>query len=197
MKRAENMNSLQFLKQFVLHPTRTGALLASSDGLAKLITDSAELEDTEVVVEFGSGSGVFTERIVQKMPESGTFFAIESNKNFVEATRARCPNVKVYHGSAANARKYLQEHGRTQCDCIICGLPWASFKQDLQDELLDVILGILKPNGRFLTFAYLQGLLLPAGMRFRKKLRSRFTMVRTTRTVWKNIPPAFVYHATK
>jgi len=191
------MNSLQFIKQFVLHPTKTGAVLASSEGLAQLITDTARLEDAGVVLEFGSGSGVFTEKIARKISDNVTFFAIEANKDFVEATRSRCPNVKVYHGSAANAQKYLAEYGHKQCDCIICGLPWASFKQDLQDELLDVILDILKPNGRFLTFAYLQGLLLPAGMRFRRKLSSRFTVVRTTRTVWMNVPPAFVYCATK
>ncbi len=96
-----------------------------------------------------------------------------------------------------NAKKYLNELGLKECDCIICGLPWASFSKNLQNELLDTIINVLKPGGRFLTFAYLQGLLLPAGIRFKKTLATRFKKVTTTRTVWMNIPPAFVYCAEK
>ena len=80
---------------------------------------------------------------------------------------------------------------------MICGLPWAAFPETLQDELLATILTVLRPGGRFLTFAYLQGLLLPAGRRFRKKLKTTFDRVTTTRTVWCNVPPAFVYCAEK
>jgi len=117
------------------------------------------------------------------------------NPDFVAAARARCPGALIYHDSAAHSLRHLERHGLRQCDCVICGLPWAAFDESLQDTLLDTLVAILRPGGRFLTFAYLQGLLLPAGRRFRTKLRSRFTHVATTRTVWRNLPPAFVYVA--
>ena len=44
-----------------------------------------------------------------------------------------------------------------------------------------------------MTFAYLQGLLLKAGKRFRKRLDDTFANVRRSPTVWWNLPPAFVY----
>jgi phosphatidylethanolamine/phosphatidyl-N-methylethanolamine N-methyltransferase len=191
------VNLIQFLKQFVFHPTKTGAIAPSSKGLADLITDAADLSNVSAVIEFGSGTGVFTEKILQKIPEDAKFFALETNSDFVEATRNRCPAALVHHDSATNAKKYLNELGINDCDCVICGLPWASFSEDLQNELLDTIVDVLKPGGRFLTFAYLQGLLLPAGMRFKKKLSTRFKEVTKTRTVWQNLPPAFVYCAKK
>ena len=191
------MKLIKFLKQFVLRPTKTGAIAPSSKGLADLITDVAYLSNVSAVVEFGSGTGVFTEKILQKIPEGAKFFALEINQDFVEATKNRCPEAKVYHDSATNVKKYLNELGINNCDCVICGLPWASFGDDLQNELLDAIIDVLKPNGRFLTFAYLQGLLLPAGMKFKKKLVTRFKEVNKTRTVWRNLPPAFVYCAKK
>ncbi len=191
------MHLIQFIKQFVFHPTKTGAVAPSSKGLADLITDTANLSGTSAVIEFGPGTGVFTEKIFQKISKNTKFFALEINPDFVEATRNRCPEVIVYQDSAANAKKYLNELGLKECDCIICGLPWASFSEDLQNELLDTILDVLKPGGKFLTFAYLQGLLLPAGMRFKKKLSTRFKKVTKTRTVWLNILPAFVYCAEK
>ena len=191
------MNLIQFLKQFVLHTAKTGAVAPSSEGLADLITDTAGLDSASAVIEFGTGTGVFTEKILQKISNETRFFAIEINPDFVEATRKRCPEVIVHQDSASNAKKYLNEIGINECDCIICGLPWASSSEDLQNELLDTINDVLKPGGKFLTFAYLQGLLLPAGIRFRKKLSARFNIVTKTRTVWLNFPPAFVYCAEK
>ena len=53
------------------------------------------------------------------------------------------------------------------------------------------------PGGQFATFAYLQGLLLPAGQRFKDKLAQSFSKVEKSPTVWRNLPPAFVYRCTK
>lgn len=186
---------IQFLKQFFLSPQETGAVAPSSQGLANLITDEADLADVQMIIEFGPGTGVFTQKILEKKPPEAEFFAIEVNPDFVEATKENFPGAKVYHDSAVNSRKYMEQLGFDYCDRIICGLPWASFPEKLQNHLLTTIMDILKPGGMFLTFAYLQGLLLPAGWRFRKKLFSTFPHVHTTRTVWKNIPPAFVYCA--
>ena len=189
------MNLIQFLKQFVLHTAKTGAVAPSSEGLADLITETAGLHSASAVIEFGAGTGIFTEKILQKISDETRFFALEINPDFVKATRKRCPEAVVYQDSAANAKKYLDELGINECDCIICGLPWAAFSEELQNELLDTIIDVLKPGGKFLTFAYLQGLLLPAGMRFKKKLSTRFNSVTKTRTIWLNFPPAFVYCA--
>jgi len=43
------------------------------------------------------------------------------------------------------------------------------------------------------TFAYLQGLLLPAAGMLRRRLRAQFSAVKTTKTIWRNVPPAFAY----
>jgi len=182
-----------FLRGFLAGPLATGAIAPSSRALAELITDEARLEQARVVVEFGPGTGVVTEQILAKLPAGATFFAMEVNGSFVEATRGRCPGARVIHDSAVNVQGYLHETGVISCDCIVCGLPWAAFPEGLQDDLLGVIEECLSPGGRFLTYAYLQGLLLPAGQRFKKKLHERFPVVRKTPTVWGNLPPAFVY----
>ena len=191
------MRPTGFLRQFLRHPGKTGAVAPSSEGLAELITDRAGLAEASVIVEWGPGTGVFTEKILQKKRPDALFFALEMNPDFVATTQARCPGAQVFQDSAANTRYYLERHGLRQCDCVICGLPWAAFDESLQDALLDTLVAILRPGGRFVTFAYLQGLLMPAGRRFRRKLKSRFTHVTTTRTVWRNLPPAFVYVATQ
>ncbi len=189
------MTWLEFLGQFVSRRMETGAVAASSSGLAELITDCASVSAAKVVLEFGSGTGVFTEKILEKMLDDGVFLALEVNPMFVEATKKRCPGARVVHDSAARARQHLDQLGVDYCDAIVSGLPWASFPDALQNEILDAALDVLKPGGTFVSFAYLQGLLLPPGQRFRRKLYGRFSQVERSRTVWSNIPPAFVYTA--
>ena len=189
------MQTRRFLKNFIRRPAETGAIFASSRELAGVITEVAQLDGAEVVVELGPGAGVFTEAIVRRIAPGATFLSVEINPEFVEATRARCPGVTVIHDSAVNTHTHLQDLGFDGCDRIICGLPWASFSESLQDEILDAVTGVLRPGGRFVTFAYRQGLLLPSAWRFRRKLENSFLRVTTTRTVWMNVPPAFVYCA--
>jgi phosphatidylethanolamine/phosphatidyl-N-methylethanolamine N-methyltransferase len=80
---------------------------------------------------------------------------------------------------------------------MISGLPWAAFPLALQEEVLDAVVAALRPGGRFTTFAYLQGTLLPAGRRFRRRLDEHFCEVRRSPVVWRNFPPAFVYRCRK
>lgn len=195
MKGRDFVNYAGFLKEFITCPKKTGAIAPSSDRLSELITDIADLSNASSVFEFGPGTGVFTEKILKKLPEKADFIAIDSNANFVESTRQRCPKAKVFHDDAMNAGHYLKAHGMEKCDCIICGLPWASFGNRLQNELMQTILDILRPGGKFITFAYLQGLILPAGMSFQKKIRYYFHMVTITKPLWRNVPPALVYCA--
>jgi phospholipid N-methyltransferase len=192
----EQMNIIQFLNHFLRSPSITGAVAPSSNQLADIITDVAQLHTAQMIIEFGPGTGVFTEKILEKKLETAKFFAIEINPDFVTATKLRCPGIDVYHDSAVHSRPYLEKYGVRHCDRILCGLPWASFPEKLQDDLLATIVDMLQEEGMFLTFAYLQGLVLPAGWRFRKKLYATFSHVHTTPIAWRNIPPAFVYCAT-
>jgi phospholipid N-methyltransferase len=91
----------------------------------------------------------------------------------------------------------LKSHGHATCGAVVSGLPFASFANDLQDEVLGAVREALVPGGVFATFAYWQGLMVPQGLRFRRRLHDEFSLVTTTRTVWANMPPAFVYRAVK
>jgi phospholipid N-methyltransferase len=105
--------------------------------------------------------------------------------------------VPLYEDSAENAPGIIRHLGAEKVDCVISGLPWAAFDDGLQDRLIDVTLEVLREGGRFVTFAYLQGLLLRSGKRFAEKLRSNFSRVSRSGVVWWNLPPAFVYRCTR
>jgi len=139
--------NIKFLTQFLIHPTKIGAIAPSNDKLCDLITEMAELPKISSVIEFGPGTGVITEKILNKISKDTTFFAMEINETLVEATKKRCPDATVYLSSAGDAKKYLEIHGEKGCDRIISSLPWSTFNEDLQNDLMETIMDVLNPGG--------------------------------------------------
>lgn len=185
--------SLKILREFLRSPKHIGAIAPSSKALAREIVSHIGLEEAAVILEYGPGTGVFTERILRTMRPGARLAVIEQNDRLAERFRLQFPDVRLYHDSAENAEAILRDLGADKADCIVSGLPWAAFDADLQDRLLEATLTALGPGGVFVTFAYLQGLLLRSGKRFARKLDSHFARVSRSRVVWWNLPPAFVY----
>lgn len=186
-------DSLTFLRNFVRQPIRVGAIAPSSSRLAQQMVQSIDWTTAKYVVEYGSGTGVFTQQITRCLQPGSKFFAIEQSAELAQRTRERCPGVTVYCDSVANVETLCQQQGHPQVDAILCGLPWAAFPESLQRECFDAMLRVLRPGGQFATFAYWQGVILPAGIRFAKLLKNTFSEVHRSPTVWRNLPPAFVY----
>ena len=191
------MGVRRFLGEFLKAPSSIGAIAPSSPRLAESITEAAGVSQARVIVELGPGTGALSAAICRKRRPGATYFAIEANASFVEEMRRRYPDVTVYHDSAVAIRRYVEAAGHAHCDCIVSGLPFATFPDQLQDNLLTVIRDALGPGGRFATFAYVQGLLVRQGRRFQRRLHAEFPNVSKTPTVWRNMPPAFVYRAVK
>lgn len=191
------MKGWDFLQEFVKHPQWTGTFFASTTAMGEAIAEYAELTEAESIVELGSGDGVFTKAIVKRMRPDADLFALEINPLFAEQTSQACPDVDVYVDSAEHIEKYLRQRGRTHCDVIVSALPWAAFNEDLQLRLLVAAERALAPGGRFVTIAYVSGLPMPAGRRFRRQLEELFANVEMSPIVWHNRPPAVVYRAQK
>lgn len=184
---------IRFLTAFATHPGRVGAVAPSSSLMAERMVDWIDWPNVRNVIEYGSGTGAFTRAILSYRRPGSEFFAIESDEKMVTAFRKKFPHVNVYCDTAANVRELCDRQQIETVDAIVCGLPWSVFSPELQTELMDATMSVLRPGGQFTTFAYLQGVMLPAGRRFRDRLHDCFSSVEKSRTVWRNFPPAFVY----
>ena len=190
-------DTLTFLKSFARHPNEVGAIAPSSPALVRTMVEWFDWDSVQNVVEYGPGTGVFTEAILESLPPEARFFAIERSAELAAATRARCPAAKVYQESVTEVTALCRREQMPQVDAIVCGLPWASFSESLQDEIMQAMMTVLRPGGQLATFAYWQGLALPAGRRFARRLRATFHQVDRSSTVWRNLPPAFVYRCVR
>ncbi len=186
-------HTVRFLREFVSAPRRIGAVAPSSPRLARRMVESVDWDRARAVVEAGPGTGAITGEILTRLREGTLFFAVELHPGLGEIFRQNYPQVSLMQDSVQNLSPLCRRQGVEQVDCVISGLPWASFPAERQRELLDAIISVLPPGGQFITFAYLQGVLLPAARRFHVLLKDRFSEVSRSRVIWTNVPPAFVY----
>lgn len=191
------MSGIHLFKNFIKSPHATGSIWPSSRFLSEAMTSSIGIEKADSIVELGPGTGVITGQIVWKMKRNAKFFVVELNKNLCDIVKDKYPSVKIYNDDAAKLQDLKAEEDIEHIDIVISSLPWAAFSENLQKSILDAIHASLKDGGTFTTFAYIQGALLPTGLRFRKLLREYFKTVSASKIIWRNLPPAFIYRCTK
>jgi phospholipid N-methyltransferase len=186
-------SSLRFFGSFLRQPARVGSLLPSSPTLARALVQHCPLETARVVVELGPGTGAITAPILERLGPRTLFLALELDAGHARALAEQFPRLKSYHDSAEHLETYLRRHHVRCVDCVISGLPWANMRSELQERILRPVVRCLHPEGVFVAFGYAHARWLPTTLRFRKQLRRHFAEVHTSRVIWRNLPPAFVY----
>jgi phosphatidylethanolamine/phosphatidyl-N-methylethanolamine N-methyltransferase len=186
------MPDWQFLARFLQQPNAVGAIAPSSRFLAAAMLEGIDWPNVRNALEYGPGSGAFTGHILERLPSEAKFLVIERDPVFCRQLRQRHPQLLVEEASVERAPELCQRHGLGPIDAIICSLPWAWLPESVQLRSLQGIEQLLGERGRFHSFAYLQGLPLPASRRFRRRLAERFGQLERSPVIWRNIPPAVV-----
>ena len=158
------------------------------------LTREVGIETGRSIAELGPGTGVVTERIRSLLPEEATFLA---SRRMSTGSGCLASAIRTWTWSTVTPRSCTatQIKAGLALRCGDRGLPFSIFDEPLQRAILGAIQASIAPGGHFTTFAYLQGLKLPAGRRFRRLLEEHFETVAVSDVVWKNTPPAVVYRA--
>ena len=178
--------NIKFFLQYITKPRTTGAILPSSRFLARKMTEHINFAKAECIVEYGPGTGVFTERLLSARNEKTVLILIERNENFCEALREKYKdeqNMYIIEDSAENVGVHIAAQGFVYADCIISGLPFASLPPEISENILAQTRQCLAPDGCFITFQYTL---------FKKKIfMKHFSKVDIKHEI-RNVPPAYV-----
>lgn len=189
------MSAASFLKEFCRNWQTIGAVAPSSQALAERMMEATGVWQAQRVLELGPGTGAFTKAIAGSMPPEASYLGIELNDAFVQQLRGRFPGMRFECAGAQEFDFSQVLAPGEKFDVVVSGLPWTAFPRGLQQAILNNVLPHLAPGGCFATFAYWGFHQLPSGQRFRSLLHELTHGVDTTRVVWANLPPAFVYIA--
>lgn len=184
-----------FFGQWMGAPGTTGAVAPSSARLAAAVTAPLPARGEPLVVELGPGTGAFSAEIQHRLAGRGRHLAIEVNPLMAELLAHRYPRTEVIVDDATRLAKLMEERGLSEADLIVSGLPFAAFDAERQRRLVDAVASCMGPMSAFTTFGYSFARLSPPAARFRRLLGEIFEEVVISRTVWRNVPPAFVYSA--
>ncbi len=187
------MTASVFFRQFLRSPRSIGAVMPSSPALARAMLAPIDFPSARAIVEFGPGTGAFTREIVTRLAPGCRYLGIELNHRFVHELTRAFPRLDFVQGSVADLGEILAEQRIGAVDAIVCGLPWATLPVSLQDTVFSAMRTALRPQAVFVTFGYLQSLVLPGAQALRRRLRREFAHVTQTSPIWGNVPPAFAY----
>ncbi len=182
-----------FLRRFLKSPRSVGSIAPSSRFLAVKMVEAVEWRPGVKVVEFGPGTGPFTEEISRRLPESGRYLGIERDPVFVKILKQRFPALDVQCESVTELLEIASRRGLLPVDHIVSGLPFASLPADLTLQILDATVSALRPGGTFTTFQYVHAYQLPAARSFRGEMRRRLGPISARKIELLNFPPAFVF----
>lgn len=188
-----------FAGQFVADFRTTGSVIPSSPQLSREMIRPVFHTPPKVIVEFGPGTGPITGRILEELDADGVLYSFEINPKFVDYLdrHYRDPRLRVMEMGAECLPEVLAEEGHESTDAVVSSLPLSFFPAELRDAVLSNAASSLKKGGVFTQFQYASGLdcsgRFPKPYELRPLLQRYFPRVER-QLVWRNFPPAWVYH---
>lgn len=182
------MEILSFIKQYITKPRTVGAILPSSKYLANRMIEDIDFKCASYIVEYGSGTGIFTEKIVKRRKKGTKVLLFESNKEFCNLLKEKYKdesNIYIINDSAEYIGKYMEKYDIPWIDYIISGLPFASLPNEVSSNILKETQKYLNEDGKFITFQYT---LLKKDF-----IKNYFNEISIKREV-RNLPPAYVLY---
>ncbi len=186
VNRQARADLLPFLRAWLRAPLRVAAIAPSGPALARAIT--AEIgPDTMPVIEFGPGTGVFTQAILDAGVAPDQLVMIEAGASFAALLRDRFPAVRLVEASAGDLAG-MPLFGPGQAGAVVSGLPILSMPKPVVRAILATAFAELRPGGAMYQFTY--GYRCPVA----DAILDEFGLVATrTAKVFVNAPPASVY----
>lgn len=182
------MEKLSFIMQFITKPRTVGAILPSSKYLAAKMTEEIDFNHAKYLVEYGPGTGIFTEKLIKNRKTDTTILLFENNKEFCRMLKLKYKdqaNLYIINDSAEQLERYLHRYDIPHLDYVVSGLPFASLPYDVSSHILAETQKYLERDGKFITFQYTL---------LKKDFIGQYFPVISIKREVRNLPPAYVFY---
>ena len=179
-------DSSLFLREWLAHPQRTGAVTPSSPRLAAAMARWLPSDPESYVLELGHGTGAVTQALIERGLREDRLVAIENNPKLARLLHRRFPRAHIITGDAWHLDVLLREQAEPieSVGAVISSLPLLNFPAAEADTLAEKIRAILEHGGKWVQYSYHLG-------NGHHKSATRFHRL-ASKIVWLNLPPARV-----
>lgn len=190
----------------------TGAFAPSSRHLAARLAEPLAPPDQRHparVLEVGAGSGVVTRALARRLGPADRLDVVEINPHFVRMLSAALETDLALSSASdrirLHERSILDAELEPRYDVVVSGLPFTNFDPVLVRSLLQRHVDLLVPGGDLTFFGYLGTQRARSAFSGRAEARRHRGAIAVERefsdrygvgrsTVWRNLPPAHVWH---
>jgi len=183
---------MQFLKAALREPLQVSTVFQTTKLTAEKLAQPLIQNPTSSVMELGVGAGAVTEVLHRHIIDKTGYIGFEINVDLYEYVKDYYPS---FHFVRDSAEHILQHVGEKKFDLIVSTLPWTLLPDEVRKNIIDGIVGALKPEGEFRTYMASNAIWTPAAKKFQALLNEKFDI--KTEWQWLNAPPAMVFKAKK
>lgn len=145
-----------FFKEFLRHPVMVGSVIPSSKKLIRNMLSRCDWPNTKLFVEYGPGVGTFCQEILDRLPDDATYIVIDTNREFILYLRERFHDSRfvAVHGSAADVRQIIADHGHEHADYVLSGLPFSTLPAGIGPRIATETHAAIRTGGAFLVYQF-------------------------------------------
>jgi phospholipid N-methyltransferase len=147
---------LAFFRGFLEKPKEVGSIIPSSRFMEKRLVRVSELQNADVAIELGPGTGGTTRALLSRMKPTARLLAMEINPHFVRLLRRTIldPRLIVHEGSASEIGEALEANGLPAADVILSGIPFSTMDREVGLAILRSVEQNLAATGRFVAYQF-------------------------------------------
>ena len=176
---------LFFLRRWVRHPLRLGAVIPSSKALTTLVAEQVKLRPNRIIVELGPGTGCLTRSLLEAGVPTERLFVVELDPELCSYLKKSLPNVQVIHGNACDLPALIPQQYHGCVSTVISGIPMTTLSQETQRSIISAAFSLMDEEGDMLQYTYRPVSPIPAGRLGLSKER--------VGVIFRNLPPATVW----
>jgi phospholipid N-methyltransferase len=187
------MSTLNYVKCF-LRDRNVASITPTSPFGVKRVCQKIDFFKAKLIVEYGPGTGVFSEFFLKQMQPSAQLLLIERNADMYKCLKKKFTDhrVHIFNDSAENIGHLVNGNINQKPDYIISGIPFSYIPDNARQDIVRQTHQVLGKNGKFLayqTFYQKDDHLFNHLEHYFQRVTSEFELL--------NIPPMRIYEAIK
>ncbi len=145
-----------FLRRWLAHPIRTGAIAPSAPSLARAMARAARAGGgpERPVVELGPGTGSVTRALLAAGVPEERLILVERDRQFHAWLEGHFPRATVLHSDARKLGEILPDGLPGSVATVVSSLPLNGLPKSERDEIVRAALRVLADDGRLVQYSY-------------------------------------------